>query len=282
MNLTFAKQYESLLTSILSPVHPHEVNERTGVGIRFIPAGANLSVRLSAGLPLIGLRKTFPRTAAAEVEWFISGQTGLSVLHEHDVHIWDQFAVNGMVASAYGFRWRSYFGRDQLREAIATLRKDPTSRRVVVSAWDPGVDGVRSDQVATPCPVGFTLSTSRVTGPGKDYRELNSTLWIRSSDVFVGLPYDVMGHAILIGLIANELGMRPGWLSVSLAHPHLYDVHADMAHEALASRPAHPHVGIAGLSLSDVEEIPGSLVDYYGSPFITTWPSYNPKPEVVR
>ena len=113
---------------------------------------------------------------------------------------------------------------------------------------------------------------------------MNSTLWIRSSDVFVGLPYDVMGHAMLMGLMASELDMRPGWLNVSLAHPHLYDVHRNMARVSLTKVfRRRPEVQVAGVSLGEVEEEPGVLVDLYGAAQkLATWPQFEPKPEVVK
>lgn len=306
----FAAQYTDLLQGLLDPSAFRETNERTGVGVSFMPQGWSLTVNVGRGLPLINLRKTYPRTAAAEVEWFVSGERSLDILHRHSVHMWDDFAYRttrppGMaVGTAYGYRWRKHFGRDQLREAVSTLIEDPTSRRVVVTAWDPSEDGMRSTQVATPCPFGFSLSTSRMP-PNKprpqdshpvdamryatesSRRMLNSSLWIRSSDVFVGLPYDVMGHAVLMGILAAELGMQPGWLHVSLAHPHLYDVHREMAREGLEHitlrRMMAPHIVVPHVTLSEVEEMPGILVaTYETAQSLTDWPLFNPRPEVVK
>lgn len=290
---SFSTQYAAILSALLSPQMPQETNERTGEGISFCPAGAILSANLG-NLPLIDLRRTHPKTAAAEVEWQVSGQTRLDILHSHDVHIWDKFAekvgVDKLtISNAYGYRWRNYFGRDQLRSAVEALENDPTNRRVSVFAWDPGADGMDSHHrifpKSTPCPVGFHLSTSiqhMTKHQASPPRDLNSTLWIRSSDVFVGLPYDVMGHTILMGLLANELKMGLGWLTVSLAHPHLYDVHRDMAKTALANIRAQPSVRISSLTLSEVENNTSLLFDYYSwAQRATRWPAYDPKPEVV-
>ena len=301
----YAAQYTDLLRALLNPSAFREVNERTGVGISFAPQGWTLTTNVGRGLPLVNIRRTHPRTAAAEVEWFVSGEKSLGRLHAHKVHMWDAFAkldvipervwglpvqdfIKGkrkvlVVDTAYGYRWRRHFGRDQLREAVNTLAEEPTSRRVVVTAWDPGVDGMRAKQLATPCPFGFSLSISR----SERNSMLNSSLWIRSSDVFVGLPYDVMGHAILMGLLAAELDMRPGWLNVSLAHPHLYDVHRDMAAEGLEHVALRgmttPRVVVPHLTLSEVEETPGVLVVWYEkAQSLTEWPAFNPRPEVVN
>ncbi len=325
----YAAQYTDLLRALLDPSAFRDVNERTGVGISFAPQGWTLTTNVGRGLPLVDIRRTHPRTAAAEVEWFVSGEKSLSRLHAHKIHVWDAFArlMKGVpvpelvVDTAYGYRWRRHFGRDQLREAVNTLAEEPTSRRVVVAAWDPGADGMRAEQLATPCPFGFSLSTSRTPGgyeirrrrarvtttlhPGNnpvgtdperppalelaspERRMLNSSLWIRSSDVFVGLPYDVMGHAMLMGLLAAELDMRPGWLNVSLAHPHLYDVHRDMAAEGLEHVALRgtttPRVVVPHLTLSEVEETPGVLVVWYEkAQSMTEWPAFNPRPEVVN
>lgn len=295
-DINYPTQYALLLRALLlSP--DREVNRRTGAAISLIPSGHTLTIRSGPSLPLIGLRRTYPRTAAAEVEWFVSGERNLRMLHRFGVHIWDQFAESNLscddwlkargaskleVSSAYGYRWRRHFGRDQLREAVETLREDPTSRRAAVFAWDPALEDMRRSQLAVPCPVGFSLFSSMPRGGSA--RELHSTLWIRSSDVFVGLPYDVMGHAMLMGLIASELGMRPGWLSVSLAYPHLYDVHRGMAQEALGVGHGElPWVRIADVSLSEVEEGPGILVSAYGkAQGLTNWPSFDPRPKVVK
>ena len=227
----FRHTYAELLSSLLfgDKAH-HEINERTGQGIRSLPP-TSFSIDLSNNiLPVCGVRKTYPATAAAEVAWFIQGTKDPEFISRY-APIWDKFKEeDGTIEAAYGPRWRSHFGRDQLVDAIETLAKDPTDRRCWISTWDPATDGLGQPSKSVPCPVGFSLSI-------RDGR-LNSALMIRSSDVFVGLPYDVMGHALLMRIIASSIGRTAlGTMHVTLAHPHLYDVHKEMGWQAMVSPP---------------------------------------------
>lgn len=298
---------------------PVEANERTGTRVRVGRGGTAFRVDLADGiLPTIGYRKTFPRSAAAEVAWYIRGEQDATFIREY-APLWDKFvellpydvesadpremppqslryqtvdhqplgskdaariiagpAVFEGVRSAYGYRWRRHFGRDQLRLAVEALRKDPSDRRCYVSAWDPSEDGLgEKGQRNVPCPASFTLS---VTGG-----ELHSSLFLRSSDVFVGLPYDVMGHALLMDAVAHELRIRPGVMHVTLAHAHLYESHWELAAEALKQEPVVPALQLPGWSLSQVERDPHDYVRRYAEEARQlTWPAYSPRPEVVE
>ncbi len=232
-----------------------ETNGRTGREIAMLPYPVGFSVDLrSRRLPLPGNRRVWPATAAAEVAWFVSGKQDVTWLRQY-CPIWDKFTEDDgkTIKAAYGYRWRIAFGRDQLREGIDALIDDPTNRRVYISTWDPSNDGLNEkDQRNVPCPVGFTLSL--VDGA------LNSALLIRSSDVFVGLPYDVMGHALLMDAIAESVAARGlGWAHVTLAHPHIYAVHYDMAGQSLdriwAEKPEMPR-----WSIEEIEADPDGYV----------------------
>lgn len=280
----FSAQYAGLLNRLLGPAGVRETNRRTGQGIAVLPEGAHLTADLRHGLlPVVDVRLTRPRTAAAEVAWFLTGARRVDELHRHGVRIWDDFAEAGEVDTAYGWRWRRAFGRDQLREAVETLVEDASSRRVFVSAWDPSRDGMRACQLNSPCPVGFTLSTAGGA--------LNSTLLLRSSDVFVGLPYDAMGHCVLVTAIAQELELPAGMVSFALAHPHLYDGHRDDAAEGLrrrsgwASRPAR--VALCPVPLWEACTTSGAdaLVGHYAGEAAREaaegrLPTFDPRPEV--
>lgn len=271
---------------------PVEANERTGTRVRVGRGGTAFRVDLADGiLPTIGYRKTFPRSAAAEVAWYIRGEQDATFIREY-APLWDKFVepifsgLNDLVAgkpgtfegvrSAYGYRWRRHFGRDQLRLAVEALRKDPSDRRCYVSAWDPSEDGLGAQgQRNVPCPASFTFS---VTGG-----ELHSSLFLRSSDVFVGLPYDVMGHALLMDAVAHELRIRPGVMHVTLAHAHLYESHWELAAEALKQEPIVPALQLPGWSLSQVERDPHDYVRRYAEEARQlAWPAYSPRPEVVE
>lgn len=297
-----------------------EANLRTKTRIKVGRGGTAFRLDLSDGLlPTIGFRKTFPKSAAAEVAWYLQGSQDATFIKKY-APLWDKFVetiplnpeLGGPVSltnavpmsasvkihetrdrdgrmwqhpgevtfegvqSAYGYRWRNHFGRDQIRLAVEALRKDPTDRRVLVSAWDPAEDGLGTKgQKNVPCPASFNF-----TAQGK---ELHSSLFLRSSDIFVGLPYDVMGHALLMDAVAQELRLRPGILHVTLAHAHLYETHWDMTAEMMKQDPVVPEMQLPGWSLSQIERAPDDYVVRYAEEAKQhTWPTYNPKPEVVE
>lgn len=314
--IPFFDAYGAILTWVFEG--KVETNERTGARVRVGRGGTSFRVDLSDGmLPTIGFRKTFPKSAAAEVAWYLQGTQDASFIRQH-APLWDKFVeeipydmgralsnslpctpmalkyrkyrtieANGRqvpvsppffegVKAAYGYRWRSHFGRDQIRLAIEALRKDHSDRRVYVSAWDPAEDGLGEvGQRNVPCPTSFTFSV--LNG------ELHSSLLLRSSDVFVGLPYDVMGHALLMDAMAQELRLRPGVMHVTLAHAHLYECHWQMAVDALHQEPVLPRLQLPGWSVSQIERGPDDYVTRYADEAKQlTWPTYSPQPEVVE
>ena len=203
-----------------------ETNARTGVATRLLQGARAFQLNLINGrLPVPSNRRYFPHIAAAEVAWQLLGTTDPSFIMEHAPKIWGKFlepAVdpkNPMVLkTAYGYRWAKHFGRDQLALAVSELIDNPTNRQLYISAWDPSVDGLGGPQPKNiPCPVGFTLSRFR--------DELHMSVLMRSSDAFVGLPYDVMGYALMLDAIAASTGCRPATLTFTLAHVHIYEPH---------------------------------------------------------
>lgn len=270
-----------------------ETNARTGVRVKVGRGGTSFRVDLSDGmLPTVGFRKTFPKSAAAEVAWYLQGTQDASFIRRY-APLWDKFVepvypkrADGSqhgpgvafpgVKAAYGYRWRNHFGRDQIRLAVEALRKDPSDRRCYVSAWDPAEDGLGAlGQRNVPCPASFTFSVFN--------GELHSSFFIRSSDVFVGLPYDVMGHALLMDAVAHELRLRPGVMHVTLAHAHLYESHWDLTVEMMKQEPVVPALQLPGWTLSQVERAPeGYVVRYAEEAKQLTWPAFNPRPEVIE
>lgn len=253
----FPDQYMDLIFQLVGgPVHT-EVNARTGAGIRAIPHPVHLLIDLQGGLMLPGNRAYFPHIAAAEVAWMLKGTQSPDFIMKHAPKLWSKFIEDGKLKTAYGYRWRSHFGRDQLGLAVFALKKDPTNRQCWVQAWDPSSDGLAFGKQPKniPCPVGFTVNIIK--------GRLNLSVFIRSSDVYVGLPYDVMGYAILASLIANELGVEVGHLSVTLAHAHLYDVHLDLAKDDLSRIWNPERMTFSSLSFSEAERNAPLLVDHY-------------------
>lgn len=279
----FNGEYRRLLWSLLSDDWSvEELNQRTGHNVRSMRFGCTLYVDMTSGdLPLIDCRKTFPRSAAAETAWYVLGTQDPAFIDQYAKRMWDKFKEqDGSVHAAYGHRWRRAFGRDQLNLAVQALRKNPSDRRVWVSAWDAGQDGLGAEgQKNVPCPVGFSLSI--VDG------KLNSTLVIRSSDVFVGLPYDVMGHAMLMAAVRAELDQLDpafGVMTVSIAHPHLYDSHYEMAREALESQATMPTIPLIDARLSAIEQDPHGFVRAWqlAQQGAVGWNQFSPVPEVIE
>jgi thymidylate synthase len=256
-----------------------EQNKRTEENIKVIGHPISTVVDLRNNLvPTIGLRKTFPKSAAAEIAWFLSGTQDPAFIQKY-APFWDKFVEkeNGkdVIKSSYGYRWRNHFGRDQIGDAIAALKEDPTNRRVYISAWDAKEDGLLTkDQLNVPCPVGFNLTI--ING------KLNSTITLRSSDIFVGLPYDVMGHAYLMDAIATSLNVDLGFMGVSLNHAHLYEAHWDHTLEALKQPFIVPKLKLPGKSVEEITSNPDKYVlDIIEDCKNYQWPTFNPKPHVV-
>jgi len=227
---TFAKAYKRLL----SEVYHHgrdETNARTGVDIRALEGAYSFKLDLSNGrLPVAGNRRYWPRVAAAETAWQFMGTQSPDWILKKAHKIWQDFVEDGKLKTAYGYRWRKHFGRDQLAMAIYELSGNPTNRQLFISAWDPRTDGLGAPNQPKniPCPVGFTLS--RIGG------KIHCSVFIRSSDVFVGLPYDVMGYALTLDAVAASCNCTPGTLHFTLAHPHSYDPHEQAIEDCLIGK----------------------------------------------
>lgn len=275
---SFADTYFGLLEWVLQSTK--EINTRTKTRVRVGRGGTAFRIDLHDGvLPTVGCRKTFPKSAAAETAWFLLGEQSTVFISTY-TQLWNKFVDeigpnNFGVTAAYGYRWRTHFGRDQLQLAIDALRKDPSDRRCYISAWDPSTDGCGAEnQKNVPCPVGFSL---HVQGG-----ELHSSMALRSSDVFVGLPYDVMGHALLMDAVATELGVTPGIMHFTLAHAHLYEHHWEMAREALQQTPVVPQMKLPSWSVKQIVKDPDKYVIHYGETSqLWNWPKFNPRPFLV-
>ncbi len=224
---SFREAYHGLLCELQQA--GEEVNARTGVRIKRLDGGHSFKLDLGTGrLPVPGNRATHPRVAAVETAWELTGTQDPTFVLQHAPKIWRDFVEeDGRIECAYGYRWRRHFGRDQIWMAIRALTEDPSNRQVYVSTWDPFADGLGApDQPKNvPCIAGFSLTRT------DDLAHLS--VFIRSSDVFVGLPYDVMNYALKLDAFAASLDCRPGTLHVTLAHPHIYEPHFDMLTESL-------------------------------------------------
>jgi len=235
MNLNdFDVQYQQILQNILD--HGYEQkNERTGHVCKSLP-GQTMQFDLGKGFPLLSLRKMPLKVFIAEQVWFLSGEKNLGWLQQF-TKIWDDFAENdNTISSAYGYRWRYHFGRDQIKGLVDLLSQDKTSRHGVVLMWDPSDDGLANgtSKKNVPCPYTFTV---QVMGG-----RLCLHLIIRSNDMMLGNPHDVAGFALLNHFLAEKIQVPIGILTVSISNAHIYDIHFDQAAEICAREIVHPPI----------------------------------------
>lgn len=220
--------YHNLLKDILE-VSPEE-NQRTHTKVNALP-NRNIGYPIENTLPLINSRRMFPVTAFAELCWTLSGEKKLDWLQQY-TKMWDEFKnEDNEIEAAYGYRWRRMFGRDQLLLGIEALKNDPSDRQVFISAWDNSQDGLGNRWTSNvPCPACFCLNIIR--------NRLNLTLFIRSSDTIVGLPYDMLMYSLLLIVITHELrkaGLNVGYgrIDAMLSHAHIYEPHFEIAKQLI-------------------------------------------------
>jgi thymidylate synthase len=245
-------QYEDLLRLVLDSGAAKA--DRTGTGTRSV-FGHQLRYDLSRGFPLITTKKVHLRSVVYELLWFLRGDSNVGWLREHGVSIWDEWAgPDGDLGPVYGVQWRSWpapDGRhiDQISEVLNTLRRDPDSRRMIVSAWNVA----DLDKMAlAPCHVLFQFY---VAG-GK----LSCQLYQRSADLFLGVPFNVASYALLTHMVAQQAGLMPGDFIWTGGDCHIYDNHLEQVTEQLSRTPFEfPELrlrkasSLFGYEFSDVE-----------------------------
>ncbi|MFE3173435.1 thymidylate synthase [Amycolatopsis sp. NPDC059090] len=239
-------QYEDLLQHVLDT--GAQKGDRTGTGTRSI-FGHQLRYRLADGFPLITTKKVHFRSIAYELLWFLRGDSNVNWLRDHGVTIWDEWAAeDGDLGPVYGVQWRSWptpdgGHADQISDVLRTLRENPDSRRIIVSAWNVG----DIPQMALPpCHAFFQFYVAN--------GELSCQLYQRSADLFLGVPFNIASYALLTHMIADQVGLRVGDFVWTGGDCHIYDNHVDQVRKQL-SRDARP---FPSLSLKPVE----SLFDY--------------------
>ena len=223
------RQYLDLLRHVLD--HGVPKDDRTGTGTLSV-FGYQMRFDLAAGFPLLTTKKPHTRSILHELLWFLRGDTNVRGLHEHGVTIWDEWAdADGDLGPIYGRQWRSWGtadGRqiDQLAAVVDGLRRNPDSRRHLVSAWNVG----ELDAMALPpCHVLFQFWV----GGGR----LSSQLYQRSADVFLGVPFNIASYAALTMMVAQVCGYAPGDFVHTLCDTHLYSNHLEQAREQLRREP---------------------------------------------
>ncbi|HSE29649.1 MAG TPA: thymidylate synthase [Candidatus Saccharimonadales bacterium] len=218
--------YKNILSEIIDN-GVEEVNQRTGHKTKSLP-GVSFSIDVQKqGFPILAVRAVPLKLFIAEQVWFISGSRKPADFLRDFTGIWDDFTnPNDVVTVAYGYRWRRHFGRDQLGKLIQLLEKDPSSRHGVVVTWDPSDDGLGGAKKSNvPCPYTFTVN---IIGG-----RLNLHNIVRSNDMILGFPHDVAGFALLLAILAQRLGVKPGVYTHSISNAHVYDIHYDAAKEMI-------------------------------------------------
>jgi thymidylate synthase len=223
------KPYLELMRHVLE--HGVPKSDRTGTGTRSV-FGWQMRFDLAAGFPLLTTKKLHLKSILHELLWFLRGDTNIRYLKENDVRIWDEWAdENGDLGPVYGQQWRRWKtpdGReiDQIGELVDSLKKNPDSRRHLVTAWNPA-DVAR--MALPPCHVLFQFYVA-------DGR-LSCQLYQRSADLFLGVPFNIASYALLTRMLAQVCGYRAGDFVHTFGDAHLYDNHLEQARRQLAREP---------------------------------------------
>ena len=223
------QQYLDLLQRILDDGAVK--GDRTGTGTRSV-FGHQMRFDLADGFPLVTTKKIHTRSVFAELLWFLRGDTNVKWLQDRGVTIWDEWAdENGDLGPVYGYQWRSWptpDGRhvDQITEVVDAIRRDPDSRRHIVSAWN--VADIPQMALA-PCHTMFQFYVA-------DGR-LSCQLYQRSADIFLGVPFNIASYALLTMMVAQVCELQPGEFVHTLGDAHLYVNHLDQARLQLTREP---------------------------------------------
>jgi len=222
------QQYHDLLRLVLEQGQPRA--DRTGTGtLSIFGAQARFDLRPKGpGFPLLTTKKLHIKSIIYELLWFLRGDTNIRYLNEHGVTIWNEWAdKNGDLGRVYGAQWRDWRGAgsvrvDQVDNVIAQIKKDPSSRRLIVSAWNPAeIDGM----ALPPCHVLFQFYVQD--------GELSCQLYQRSADLFLGVPFNIASYSLLTMMVAHVVDLTPGDFVHTFGDLHLYKNHLEQAREQL-------------------------------------------------
>jgi thymidylate synthase len=223
------RQYLDLMRHILE--HGARKNDRTGTGTLSI-FGAQMRFDLNAGFPLLTTKKVHLKSIIHELIWFLKGDTNVQYLKDNGITIWNEWAdERGDLGPVYGYQWRSWpapDGRhiDQVSQVIEQIRKNPDSRRMIVSAWNVA----DLDRMALmPCHAFFQFYVAQ--------GRLSCQLYQRSADFFLGVPFNIASYSLLTMMVAQVTGLRLGEFVHTFGDTHLYLNHLDQAREQLARDP---------------------------------------------
>lgn len=223
------RQYLDLLRHIRD--NGTDKSDRTGTGTRSV-FGYQMRFNLEEGFPLLTTKKLHLKSIIYELLWFLKGDTNARYLQENGVRIWNEWAdPDGNLGHIYGYQWRSWPGYDgefidQISEAVETIRHNPDSRRIIVSAWN--VADLKRMNLP-PCHAFFQFYVA-------DGR-LSLQLYQRSADTFLGVPFNIASYALLTMMMAQVCGLRPGDFIHTLGDAHIYNNHFEQVEEQLSREP---------------------------------------------
>ena len=233
------KQYLDLVQHIST--HGAEKTDRTGTGTKSV-FGYQMRFDLSEGLPLVTTKKIHVKSVIHELLWFLKGSTNIDYLQENGVRIWNEWAdENGDLGPVYGHQWRNWNSEeiDQIQIVIDTLKTNPDSRRMLVSAWNPSVlpdtarsfaENVKNNKAALPpCHAFFQFYVAN--------NKLSCQLYQRSADVFLGVPFNIASYALLTLMVAQVCGYEAGDFIHTFGDVHVYSNHQDQIKEQLSRTP---------------------------------------------
>ncbi|MEE1962286.1 thymidylate synthase [Allomuricauda taeanensis] len=233
------KQYHDLLKHVLE--HGNQKGDRTGTGTLSV-FGYQMRFDLSEGFPMVTTKKLHLKSIVHELLWFLKGDTNIQYLQENGVRIWNEWADdNGDLGPVYGHQWRNWNSEeiDQIKEVIETLKHNPNSRRMLVSAWNPSVlpdtsvsfaENVANGKAALPpCHAFFQFYVA----DGK----LSCQLYQRSADIFLGVPFNIASYALFTLMMAQVCGYQPGEFIHTFGDAHIYNNHREQVELQLSRDP---------------------------------------------
>lgn len=256
-------QYEVFLKHVYD--HGTFKSDRTGTGTKSV-FGYQMRFNLSEGFPLITTKKVHLKSIIHELLWFLKGDTNTAYLKANGVSIWDEWAdENGNLGPVYGKQWRSWAGPDgvvidQIKEVLETLKKNPDSRRIIVSAWNP-VDLPKMALAPCHCLFQFYVADGK----------LSCQLYQRSADIFLGVPFNIASYALLTMMLADVCGLGYGDFVHSFGDAHIYSNHMEQV-ELQLSRDTRPYPKM------NIKKGVDSIFDYKFEDF--TLEDYNPHPAI--
>ena len=233
------KQYLNLVRYVLD--HGVEKSDRTGTGTKSV-FGYQMRFDLSEGFPMVTTKKLHLKSIIYELLWFLKGDTNIGYLKENGVRIWNEWAdENGDLGPVYGHQWRNWNSEniDQIKDIVKTLKHNPDSRRMLVSAWNPSVmpetsksfaENVANGKAALPpCHAFFQFYVAN----GK----LSCQLYQRSADIFLGVPFNIASYALFTHMMAKACGYQPGDFIHTFGDAHIYTNHMEQIKLQLSREP---------------------------------------------